>query len=588
MSDTYDLRRGDDDAECKWGGATRGTSRDGTCASDAGNALAATSPVRDLQRDLRRVGIFLGPEPDGTFDIKTEWAVREFQIYAKMATVAKEDTASTAPEYVDKLSAVPTGTARYAGPVSGVYNAATRAAMTHWLAQSWRCPVVLDAWKAPRRGAPEERVARNAWGHEENLNQGVVKAVDFTGRFAVPLAQPWVIGARTVYQGKYGPWCTEQHAWQSMEVTPETLVGAPWTSLDAASRSTFRVTRAVAEIECLGYFDASNAYDNGVISNGIFHFIIHNGRGELAGRLDDWANTSASEYERSFPALGVTVRPQAAGEVAWFRLQDESGGYVPITTLSESEQQRPVPAMDYFRSWHWFYRFAMMSRSYESYRRRQWQGAIDRLTRIRETPFRDTAIVAEQPTQGGRRLAVIGDAFTSELVTAYLLRWHVNVQTPIVGSNRRGERTAGKKVVEAVQAARANAPQLDWTLPTSSWTQAHETALMDGLRSVVPSTGPLVTTLPEIELYPNQPSKKPQWQQDRTVLPLSRARGSFLLATAAPAPAPPGPTPPLPPSPAPPGPAPASPRPSAPSPPAPVDPAPPNAPVTPNTPRGPA
>ena len=73
-----------------------------------------------------------------------------------MERVAKEDTASGAPaEYVERLSAVPTGNHRYAGPVSGVYNAATRAAMTHWIAQSWRCPVVLDAWKAPKKGAPE-------------------------------------------------------------------------------------------------------------------------------------------------------------------------------------------------------------------------------------------------------------------------------------------------------------------------------------------------------------------------------------------------------------------------------------------------
>jgi len=156
MTETYDLRRGDDDAERTWGGAIRNTSAPATIADDRNNAVATTAPVYDLQRDLRRVGILLGPEPSGTFDLPTEWSVREFQIYAKMERVAKEDTASGAPaEYVERLSAVPTGNHRYAGPVSGVYNAATRAAMTHWIAQSWRCPVVLDAWKAPKKGAPE-------------------------------------------------------------------------------------------------------------------------------------------------------------------------------------------------------------------------------------------------------------------------------------------------------------------------------------------------------------------------------------------------------------------------------------------------
>lgn len=58
----FDLKPGDEDATRKWGGTTRAESV-AMLASRPNNAVASTGPVSDLQRDLQRVGILLGPAP---------------------------------------------------------------------------------------------------------------------------------------------------------------------------------------------------------------------------------------------------------------------------------------------------------------------------------------------------------------------------------------------------------------------------------------------------------------------------------------------------------------------------------------------
>lgn len=120
----YDLQLNDNDAERKWGGTVRPIPKavipGGQLAS-----VATSAPVAELQRDLRAVGIALDKSANGKFEMDTELALREFQIYASMNHVAKEDPASTATEYADKLTQVATGKHKYPGPISGVYNAAT-------------------------------------------------------------------------------------------------------------------------------------------------------------------------------------------------------------------------------------------------------------------------------------------------------------------------------------------------------------------------------------------------------------------------------------------------------------------------------
>ena len=89
----YDLKRNmtfantDRDDQRRWGGQVR---------------TEVADHVQQLQQDLRDLGFLLVGNPDGVLGRKTEWAVREFQIYAKMEYVAKEDT-SGAQVYLDRL-----------------------------------------------------------------------------------------------------------------------------------------------------------------------------------------------------------------------------------------------------------------------------------------------------------------------------------------------------------------------------------------------------------------------------------------------------------------------------------------------------
>lgn len=74
----YDLRRGDRDALFRYGGVVRR-------GSEPLPRPGEVPFVTQLQRDLRELGFLLAGEPSGDFGLETEWAIREFQIYARMA-----------------------------------------------------------------------------------------------------------------------------------------------------------------------------------------------------------------------------------------------------------------------------------------------------------------------------------------------------------------------------------------------------------------------------------------------------------------------------------------------------------------------
>ena len=531
----FDLKRDDSDAESRWGGQAR-PAASATVASGPGNTLSTASPVADLQRDLRTLGFLLAPEPDGQFKLTTECAVREFQIYAKMERVAREYTTSTASAYADRLSQVATGAHRYAGPVSGVVNAETRAALEHWLKESWRCPVVIEAWT---KKSPPTRAIENLWRHEEGAGKYVIKARDLTDYYqAQAPADLWVVGESTSYKAgkvvRRGPVSTSEHAWQDVEVLPETLVGAAWSALSAAQRSTFKVVRAVAEVECYAFFDVVNSYDVAIVSTGIFHFTFQNGRGELCGLLEDLAAHHPGDYGRAISFFGMDVQGTGAGaqrSPPHVKLQNDSGGYEPVTK---------EPDINYIRNWHWFYRYVMMGRTVESYRRRMWHAALRRIQKLRSLTFDQGDVTAVGTTPRGQPiLATIGDVFTSELAVGYLLRWHVNRPADIAGG-----RSAGPSAVAALAHAKQHQPSLDWTLPPTQWTQAHEDALLAGIEGIDKPNPELTNSMPRIAT----PAVNSRWRMDRKVIgQLSRVRGSFQLASAA-APV----TPPQPPAPAPP------------------------------------
>jgi hypothetical protein len=186
--------------------------------------------VRQLQEDLRELGFLVVPEPTpgsvAKFDMYTDWAVREFQIYASMPHVARMSltmaadgvtethnrlrdicnsvptTATTPPtnpaEYqypnderpavIAALGHIPAGAdlhgattghpvsyyvasleqvvngGMYNGPISGVVNQETRNAIAYWKEHRYRCPVVIEAWNVVANTGARTRIASKVGG----------------------------------------------------------------------------------------------------------------------------------------------------------------------------------------------------------------------------------------------------------------------------------------------------------------------------------------------------------------------------------------------------------------------------------------
>ena len=299
--------------------------------------------VQDLQRDLRELGFLIikgdrfgnilndDDNAAGVFGRTTEWAVKEFQIYASMTHVAQlnvlrlREITGSPPEAepsvgevawaVAELRQVPSdvslpagvtphpvsvyvasldqveNAARYTGPISGVVNEETRRAIRFWVLNRYRCPVVVEAWSM----ANNQRSALFADG----VNIWEYNAVastrprmffrDFSRYYTYPAErsqeQYQVLGDYTMFQNHAGPRSEPpNHTWgmngniNGTELLPENLIDAGTTlaslqqNLGGAAASTFRVLRAVSEQECMGYFDSVNSYDVAVVSIGPCHW----------------------------------------------------------------------------------------------------------------------------------------------------------------------------------------------------------------------------------------------------------------------------------------------------------------------------
>ncbi len=603
----HDLQRDDRDGDPAtsvvpiWGGTNNPASS--VCPAPAPavpvgptglHVLAVPQHVRQLQEDLRALGFSIVGTPSGVFDRLTFWAVREFQIYASMATVARvragvpaeqrqgahlvtalgEDTATNLSVYVSSLEAVTNDAAGlYTGPKSGVVNAATRDAIEHWLDNNFRCPVIIEAWSV-RRGARDALVASNAWAHDSVPNRAPrFFARDFTGYYVLPAGLDanamQVIGDFATFAGKSGPRAEPpNHVIAEGEILPEPLTGdaAP----TGAALSSYRVIRSACEVECIGFFDCVNSFDNAFVSIGPCHWtlgIVNAGvartdRGELCGYLAYLANTDNAAFVRAFENFGARIDEDWAATgvadgadlfssqhkfAAWISLQNEAGNFTALPRLEDEG--------NYFKTWHWHYRFVMAGRTIEGYRRRMWHMARTRVRDILRARW--GAGVAQIPVAGGTpRDPTIGDVFTSECAVACLLRWHIRSPAHVVSARAAGDRLRG-----ALTRAQTDNPALVWTGDPSTWTNAHETALLDALLAVAPAN--VRDAFNYLRDWPNwlTPGRNPR--RFTLAAPIAsallRTRSSFSLDRTdlppePPPPAPPRPRPPRPPRPPPAGP----------------------------------
>jgi hypothetical protein len=487
--------------------------------------------VRQLQSDLNELGFKIAGEPDGGFGRQTMWAVREFQAYAAMEVVAKEGQTGEAV-YADRLRPVVTGAFRYSGPISGVVNAATRGALEHWIENDWRCPVVIEAWSM-KNGRRSALRAENIWLHDElKDSKPRIFAKDLSGYFgpADPGDDRVVLGDFVKFLTYCGPRSIPpNHTTAKSELTPEALLGRGLAALTPAQRSTYKVVRAVSEVECMGFFDSVNCYDNAFVSVGPCHWTLgivdsagNVAEGELCGFLSYLEFADPEAFRKAFGFFGVKVdeawvnaqgvpsgvalfNAGARKYAGWVSLQSENG----FARLAEAETEGNL-----FKTWHWFYRFVMAGRTVEGYRRRMWDMARMRIRDLASLPSSDTA--------GAPRL---GDLFTSERAMAIILRWHVRFPAQIANRGRLGPRL--QAAIDDAAAARGD---LNWAAPTGAWTDAHEAALLEQLRAgAKESGGGLPETISNVDRWPDWVSGANPFSYglSRDVGPLDIRRRSF-------------------------------------------------------------
>lgn len=487
----YDLRRDDNDARHRWGGFELV----GPPSPEANLAC-----VKELQTDLSELEFKIVGTPDGDFGRRTEWAVREFQIYAKMPYLAREDARGTG-NYLDRLSQT-VNVLPYTGPISGVANIATRVAIQYWKAERWRCPVIVGAWNAA--GTIVNSSHQNIWRHDEmTLRAPRVYARDLSRYYALPHGRnesdKIVVGEFTTTPQGNGPVSLcPRHTWRETEVRSKLMIGIDGEEnlASAKQRSTFKVIRAVAEVECMGYLDTVNAYDKAIISVGLFHWTI--GRpaddnamekdGELCGLLAFLAYHNPEAYDHVLRNFGVAVNTRwgSTGQdllkkdyrkySAWISLQNSDGSY--------SETPRVMADADYFRTWHWFYRFLMATRTSEGFQRAMWGYARIRIRDILSIPWGVPSDQDERVTANGKivedgaeRDLTIGDVHTSEKALALLLRAHVLLPNPTVIENGK----VGRQVRAALKSAKAANNALNWSQAPSAWGDSEEQLLIEKL-----------------------------------------------------------------------------------------------------------
>jgi hypothetical protein len=166
---------------------------------------------------------------------------------------------------------------------------------------------------------------------------------------------------------------------------------------------------------------------------------------------------------------------------------------------------------DYYKTWHWIFRWVMVGRTNEAFRHAQWdmsrmriqdiQGHRLTLPAITITPTVQGAGAAPggtvpQPVQVNLNNRTLGEIFTSEKAVAYLLRIHVNSPGSALNQAPQG------RAARAVRSAIINNPNLpNWNNPVA-WTNAHETALTESLYTCgITVNDSISSTLPRIRAW---------------------------------------------------------------------------------------
>jgi hypothetical protein len=359
-------------------------------------------------------------------------------------------------------------------------------------------------------------------------------------------------------------WPEFEHTWRPEgEMLPEHLLparepGGSGPTLrqlveagDRAVLGTYKVVRAVSEVEAIGYFDCLNAYDRAFVSLGPCHWTagLASGpspgsavdEGELWGFVAYLKETNRYAFAQAFGRFGVDVATEWGrnGAELFNPSQRKYTGRptVPREGGGAHELGR-VEEFDLFRDWHWFYRVQMAGRTVDGFRRAMWDMARLRIRDVGETPWDGPAGPPTWTVPGpqGPRPARIKDVITSERGMAIVHRWHIRAPANMVSAGPATEPPearrigrAGPVLRAACEAAAKEHPSL-FTGPPGTWGDAAELALLAHLRA---QGGASVEYVHE---WPRQASRNRGFTLPYELLPdhgdgrrLDPARDSFLL-----------------------------------------------------------
>lgn len=422
-------------------------------------------PLIDLAGRLEALGfnLFFAADDTATRERWLKHAVREFQIYASMPFVARQKAGVPPARWLDRLERV-ANSAIYAGPKDGDPVApGLAAAISHWETNSYRCPVVVEIYVKTTALKPvppgPNGIEGNYWRYDDPrlttffasrpaLKQLRVRVCDLSGHFCPPhgtAENQMADGGRVSQVPPYWRGGYSFGDRDADEILPETLVGTPWNQIaSAATKATFRVIRAVSELEANAHFDGFNTYDDAVASLGPYNWALapaylllktaptpqhQAGAGELACYLAFWeGRDGAIATAKLKDPFGLVFKPAWPAASAGPRLPSWPSTRNYVGTIdwapfeSANDGKRKLGDLEWLRTAHWAWRWLALSRFVPSFRTRQWDLARTRVRDILEYAI-DPSDRPGKPA--GTKTVPLSRMFTSETAVALLLRCHV-------------------------------------------------------------------------------------------------------------------------------------------------------------------
>lgn len=429
-----------------------------------------------------------------------EAVIREFQIAAKGAIVAKGKAGVSRQQldgrgYRDLVAA--TNEQPYAGPISGMADLLTREMIGIWEAKGWRSPLLIVAHRSEILDAASQPAIADVWGRKEVRDNALrMFAADLTrlepGQ-SLDETKLELIGFYAIYPPDNaaktgGPSSLPPNAARRValaELTPARMLGCDEADLIAAlppaadgpltaTISTFKVVRAVAEQECLGYLDQINAYDNAGLSFGPCHWAMAGAIKKPTGFTELGAFAAFLRMLEAQGEVGIDVfarqglRATGAGQPGW--TSGRAAFYAPLGFIDGCGHGRGMERSgpeDMVPSWRNFYRWVAIGRRHPTIGRAAWRMATLRLHSFLPAPIKGADLPVD-PRLAPGAVPTIASVFTSELAVATLMRWHVKSPDGVIGPSDQGLR-ASKYVVAAYKNAAATVSNTNRAADPHAW-----------------------------------------------------------------------------------------------------------------------